>query len=276
MVSILTGSEHSPLRPTCGNRAELRYPVDNGATYKTAGRDDSDGPNFVELAKVMRKELDSYGEEAGKEVEMSIAVPSKPVDMIAYNMTDVTSGLDKTLDFWNLMLYDYLNRRDNVTNYHAGAAVIEQNLNIWHGELGIKSEKLNLGYPMYAKWFRIQGSCTSDPPIGCPMGNEYEDAQGEDSGDSGTVTFNSETNDKQDMWTIFNAFDEGGFSDDTAMASATVKDNVFWTWLSPKDISASCSKYIDQAGGVMVWSLNQDSEGVSGGPHIKAVAGCVA
>lgn len=88
----------------------LRYPVNNGANYllpatdpTSRRRDDTDGPNFVLLAKEIRKQLDVYGTAANKKPFMSIAVPSKPIDMVAYQVPDTVAGLDGVVDFWNLM-----------------------------------------------------------------------------------------------------------------------------------------------------------------------------
>lgn len=86
-----------------------RYPGGNGQNYKvngTEGRplDESDGPKFVEAAAEIRKQLDALGQELGKPMTLSIAVPAKPVDLIVFNNTEVSMGLDASLDYWNLMV----------------------------------------------------------------------------------------------------------------------------------------------------------------------------
>lgn len=65
--------------------------------------DDTDGPNFVLLAQEVRKQLTEYGTQVGKSPFMSIAVPSKPIDMVAYQVPATASGLDAVVDWWNLM-----------------------------------------------------------------------------------------------------------------------------------------------------------------------------
>jgi hypothetical protein len=75
------------------------------------GLDETDGPNFVLAAAEIRKQLDALGEELGKPMTLSIAVPSKPVDMIVYNKTEVTKGLDEYVDYWNLMVREMTVRR---------------------------------------------------------------------------------------------------------------------------------------------------------------------
>jgi chitinase len=71
--------------------------------------------------------------------------------------------------------------------------------------------------------------------------------------------------------------DEATTQDAGAGASswADVKNRMFWTWTSPKDIEQSCADHMQDVGGVMVWSINQDENGAIGGPHMAAIAGCL-
>jgi GH18 family chitinase len=71
--------------------------------------------------------------------------------------------------------------------------------------------------------------------------------------------------------------DEATAYDAAAGASswADVKNRMFWTWTSPKDIQQSCDDHMKDVGGVMVWSINQDENGATGGPHMDAIAGCL-
>jgi GH18 family chitinase len=67
-------------------------------------RDDSDGPNFVLAAQEIRTKLDALGEKLKKPMTLSIAVPARPADLLAYNQTTTTKGLDAVVDYWNLMV----------------------------------------------------------------------------------------------------------------------------------------------------------------------------
>jgi hypothetical protein len=60
-----------------------------------------------------------------------------------------------------------------------------------------------------------------------------------------------------------------------ASSRADTKNRMFWTWTSPKDIQQSCVDHMKDVGGVMVWSINQDENGATGGPHMEAIAGCL-
>lgn len=54
--------------------------------------------------------------------------------------------------------------------------------------LGFSSEKVNLGFPFYAKWFTTAAGVTCNSPIGCPT-ELLEYANGTDTGKSGATTF---------------------------------------------------------------------------------------
>ena len=96
------------LRPSfIGNRSRVlspRFPVDNGQNYllttsdPSARRyDPSDALNFVLLMNATRAALPS-------DKLLSIDVPARHPDMIAYNMTSIVAGLDASVDWWNLIL----------------------------------------------------------------------------------------------------------------------------------------------------------------------------
>lgn len=66
--------------------------------------DATDGPNFVLAAQEIRKQLDALGQKVGKPMTLSIAVPARPADLLAYNVTETSKGLDASVDYWNLMV----------------------------------------------------------------------------------------------------------------------------------------------------------------------------
>ncbi|KAL5120800.1 hypothetical protein ACEQ8H_001281 [Pleosporales sp. CAS-2024a] len=118
---------------------------------------------------------------------LSIAVPGKSVDMIAYTKENGPK-IWPSVDFINVMSYDLMNRRDNVTKHHTSvvgsAACIERYLAI-----GCPPEKINLGMAYYAKYFTIKGTCTNNPPLGCPIVLAEDPVTGKDALTSGAWTF---------------------------------------------------------------------------------------
>ena len=134
---------------------------------------------------------------------------------------------------------------------------------------------------MYAKWFDASTTCTADPPIGCVLGVVYEfPNNGSDTYRSGPAWWNTANN------TVFTTITD--LNKRVASSSTSLKDytndvgasawfdtanSLFWTWVSPADITKTCQAYKSKVRGMSVWSLNQDS---SGFPHLKAISQCLA
>lgn len=255
--------------------------MNNGESYKLPETDPKarpyykeDAQNYVELMRLIRKEL-------GNTYILSHAVPGRPADLVAYNMTGIVTGLDESVDWWNLMTYDFINRRDSQTGHHAGGSVIEANLAMYKG-LGVPKEKINIGFPMYAKWFILQTPCTSGTSgLGCAMG-PFENEVGKDNDKSGTSVWNTAlhltgTPEALLASQTFPSVPWLTSSDDNAIASSyyNTTASMFWTWLSPSDIEKACKKYKDEGAGIFLWSLNQDTGAAAGGDHIAAMARCL-
>jgi chitinase len=149
----------------------------------------------------------------------------------------------------------------------------------------------NIGFAFYAKFFTLSNStsvdCTNEGGLGCDI-YPAEGPTGQDLGTSGSWRFNLAQNEPStnvDMdytnklaAASWNAMPEDSMTHNvTAGASswADVQNRMFWTWTSPKDIEQSCADHMKDVGGVMVWSINQDTNGAGGGPHMAAVAGCL-
>lgn len=142
---------------------------------------------------------------------------------------------------------------------------------------------------MYAKWFQLTpeqtAACPVNNPIGCAMG-PYE---GAGALLSGVWTWNEALNLPPSIGTNHTAASKLGetsakgrdwnaFDDKTALGSATVDvtNRVFWTWMTPYDIGETCAKWHQKLAGTMYWSMLQDSDVLTGGPHVKALQKCVA
>jgi len=221
------------------------------------------------------------------------------------------------VDFVNLMSYDLKNRRDNVTGHHSSVQGCLETINNYSA-IGLKPEKMNLGFAYYAKWFTTAAdaaaTCAANP-IGCPM-VPLENADGSDDGKSGDMTFETAnmapppTNlttstdgscgfDAAKKCTTGNCCSQYGFcgSTDVFCSSGCQSDygickgvdvlaswrkaqkdgltdqvaggqyywdsdaNLFWTWDTPTLILRKFSEIVveKQLGGVMAWSLGEDT-----------------
>ncbi|KAK0390035.1 hypothetical protein NLU13_3608 [Sarocladium strictum] len=245
---------------------DYEYPGGNGADWKQV-------PNQAREFEIKAfPMLLSQVKTAIGDKELSIAVPGRQVDMIAFT-DEQTNKIDKVVDHVNVMTYDLMNRRMNQTCHHT--SIVDSAVSIdTYIERGIDASKLSLGIAFYAKWFTTaQGiECTS--PIGCPT-EMLEAADGSDTGLSGAVTF--ETSNYQDGggWGVPPSFS-------TAMANGMTDEQnggawfwdaesrLFWTWDTPALIARKFTEIVESRGlgGVFAWSLTEDSHDWS---HFRAM-----
>lgn len=109
-----------------GKSTDLRrYPGGNGENYKVPEgqpdyhpNDPTDLDNYINLLSALRTAFDQYG------YILSATLPSRPADIDIGYPADKLQLMDPSVDFWNLMSYDHLNRRDNVTDFQAGGEVV--------------------------------------------------------------------------------------------------------------------------------------------------------
>lgn len=241
----------------------------------TRPKSDCDSKNNVLLMQSVRQKLDALIALPGNTIKkyyLSLAVPAIEGDMLAYDSTTAPE-IDKVVDFWNLMTYDYTNRRSATAEHQAGGGVIKKVV-AKYKSLGLSGQKLNMGFPMYAKWFSLakasSTSCTAAQPIGCSFGaGTFEDpTTGADMGASGTVMFNNDLNSAKDMgvgpytttkdlnvYTSWGLVNTTGVNDATNQATAAydATNKIWWSWVTGANVKAACQASLADVGGVMMW-----------------------
>lgn len=80
---------------------------------------------------------------------ISTAVPGLPGDMLTFTKTTILA-ISASLDLLNVMTYDLMNRRDNVTKHHTGIAQSLTAINAYRGE-SISTNKISLGFAFCIK-----------------------------------------------------------------------------------------------------------------------------
>ncbi|WVR03614.1 hypothetical protein IAU60_000606 [Kwoniella sp. DSM 27419] len=219
---------------------------------------------------------------------VDITSPYGHVDSEAFDK-DMFTELDKSIDFYNLMTYDYVNRYDNKTGHASGGEVVQKTID-WYKKNGIDMTKTNIGFEMSAKFFQLQpGYQCENKPLGCDMGGvAFFETDGKDNNKSGWMRYNPDVDATLSLvegasikqvarpsWAS-KGTDDHDFPDALANAWLDETNNVFWSWTSPENNKKVCEKYKSEVGGVMFWAINQDENGMKGGPHIKALADCMA
>lgn len=169
-------------------------------------------------------------------------------------------------DLPKVMTYDLMNRRDNVTNHHTSVAGSKSTVETYI-QRGMTPSKMNLGFAFYAKWFTTKDGVECNEPTGCPTAM-LEAPDGTDTGLSGAITFEAEN---YNGGAFVNAMNNG--KEDSDQGGQWYWDSsakVYWTWDTPNLIARKFSEIVstNKLGGVMAWSLAQDSHDWS---HFKAM-----
>ncbi|CZT12653.1 related to class V chitinase [Rhynchosporium graminicola] len=165
-----------------GADMDFEYPGGNGADYKQK-------PNSSKVSQIETWPLLLAAIRAalGKDKLLSIAAPALQRDMIAYT-PEKAAAIFEPVDFVNIMTYDLITRRDNMTKHHtdvAGSlAAVEYYLDVLH----LPPVKANLGFAFYAKYFSTDPAAPCETGLGCET-VLLEDENGKDTGKSGALTF---------------------------------------------------------------------------------------
>jgi GH18 family chitinase len=191
---------------------------------------------------------------------MSAAVPGLPRDMLAFTHDTVPEILE-SVNFFNVMTYDLMNRRDNVTKHHTG---VQESLIAIDAylERGVPSDRANLGLAFYVKGFRIEvGVDCQIEPIGCATGLMEDPETGADLGK--TVGFSWYDEVPSELSASFAKALEHGVYDEKAGGHYywDESERLFWTWDNPDAIKRKLPKIFGgkKLGGVFAWGLGEDA-----------------
>nr|AIT18914.1 chitinase [Hirsutella thompsonii] len=117
--------------------------------------------HFVQLLSAVRNELDAYTQRLGncQRLELTVACPAGSQN---YQKMDI-GGMDRLLDFWNLMAYDYAGSWDSLSGHQANiypsgdrpastpfstVAAVD-----YYISQGVHPSKIVLGMPLYGRAF---------------------------------------------------------------------------------------------------------------------------
>lgn len=193
---------------------------------------------------------------------MSAAVPGLPRDMLAFTPKTVPLIME-SVDFLNVMTYDLMNRRDNVTKHHTGVQLSLDSVAEYMRN-GARADKLNLGFAFYAKYFRISPDnheiCLRNP-VGCPTGLMEDPETGGDLGKTGGFSWHdSVPGDVEDSFSraltdgTYDKVNGGYYYFDTAQ-------DLWWTFDNPDAVLHKFPSIVqaEKLGGVFAWGLGEDA-----------------
>ncbi|KAJ5124162.1 uncharacterized protein N7515_007987 [Penicillium bovifimosum] len=266
---------------------DWEYPGGNGQDYKQ--HPNSEKVDEIETYPLF---LEAMRKAIGDKI-LSIAVPGRKQDFIAFTK-EQSPKIFKSVDMVNVMSYDLINRRDNVTGHHSGVQGSLNTVNEYLA-LGADPEQLNLGFAYYAKWFTTDPDSDCDEnPLGCKLAhcrgspkNLKDSSNGQcgfaagakcpsgqccsSSGYCGTTDEFCQAGCLSDYGTCkgvsitasWRKAQQDGKTDDKGGGQYYFdkENNLFWTWDTPEMIDRKFKEIVAEKklGGVMAWSLGEDT-----------------
>ncbi|KAF8865965.1 glycoside hydrolase [Acephala macrosclerotiorum] len=234
---------------------DWEYPGGNGEDYKTV-------PNSQKAWEIEAYPtlLSEIRHALGPDKLISAAVPGLPRDMLAFTPTTI-SLISSSVDFLNIMTYDLMNRRDNVTKHHTGLALSLESINAYL-EAGLEPEKANLGFAFYIKWYKTDpdADCGSHLPT-CKTVLMEDPESGADLGQAGAFSWHDEV--PSELKESFGKALKGLLYDKIRGGNYfwDEKENIFWSWDTPEAILLKFPALVEekQLGGVFAWGLGEDA-----------------
>jgi GH18 family chitinase len=235
----------------------LTAPSGNGEDYKQT-------PNAQKTW-----EIDAYPlllaairESIGPHKLLSAAVPGLLRDMLAFT-PQTEPAIMASVDFLNVMTYDLMNRRDNVTKHHTGTRLSLDSVDLYIRN-GAPPAKLNLGFAFYAKFFRVSTEhheTCSKAPVGCPTGLMEDPATGGDLGRTGGFSWHDAV--PEEVKHSFAQALASGVYDDVGGGYYyfDTDEDIWWTFDTPASILKKFPSVVKarRLGGVFAWGLGEDA-----------------
>jgi GH18 family chitinase len=194
--------------------------------------------------------------------------------MIAFTHSTVPD-IVRSVDFFNIMTYDLMNRRDNITKHHTAVANSLEALKAYV-ERGVPPEKTNLGLAFYVKWFRTAaGVNCSEEPVGCKTELMEDPVTGADLGQAGAFSWHDEV--PRELSKSFRKAEANGVYDETCGGYFywDETERLFWSWDTPEAIRRKVPAIVKEMkpGGVFAWGLGEDAPKFD---HLRAATEAVS
>ena len=189
--------------------------------------------------------------------------------MLAFTKTTIPA-IRASLDFFNIMTYDLMNRRDNVTKHHTGIQSSLVAIDAYE-ERGIAPEKMNLGFAFYLKWFKTDpdGGCEKNP-VGCKTALMENPVTGDDLGKAGAFSWHDpvpkEVSASHKKAMAHGRYDSGS----GGHYYWDPEEYLWWTWDTPDVIAKKFPAIMRKRnlGGAFAWALGEDANDFV---HFKAL-----
>ncbi|KAL5454043.1 hypothetical protein PMIN06_005146 [Paraphaeosphaeria minitans] len=234
---------------------DWEYPGGNGEDYKRSPNSAHtwELPRYPLLLSALRTAL-------GPSKLISAAVPGLRRDMLAFTRTHIPSIM-ASVDFLNIMTYDLMNRRDNVTKHHTGIKNSLEAIDAYIAA-GVEPSKANLGLAFYVKWFKTdpasRQACKAHP-VGCPAALMEDPETGADLGKAGAFSWHDEV--PAELKLSFEKALKDGTYDKDGYFHFDAEEDLFFSFDTPDSIRRKLSQIRKKRklGGVFAWGLGEDA-----------------
>jgi len=243
---------------------DWEYPGGNGEDYKQI--ENSEKEWEIEAYPKILSEIRSA---LGPDKLISAAVPGLRRDMLAFTK-DTVPKISASLDFFNIMTYDLMNRRDNITKHHTGVELSLDAIDAYL-ENGVPPQKANLGFAFYVKWFKTdpQGGCAENP-VGCRTALMEDPLTGRDLGQAGAFSWHDTVPSELEQC-FKKALNEAKYDDiHGGNYYWDSEANIWWSWDTPEAVTRKFPSIVEKMGlgGVFAWGLGEDAPKWT---HLKAL-----
>lgn len=187
-------------------------------------------------------------------------MPGLKRDMLAFTHQTVPRIM-RYVDFLNVMTYDLMNRRDNVTKHHTGVKLSLEAVDAYIAA-GAAPERLNLGFAFYVRWFKTEHeACAKASPIGCPTPQLEDPQTGADLGRGGAFAWHDPV--PANLVDSFSrALRQGTYDEeDGGYYYWDPSEDIWWTFDTVDAIKRKFPAILKRRnlGGVFAWALGEDA-----------------
>ena len=233
---------------------DWEYPGGGGLSSNSVSP--NDGANYGLLLQAVRSKIDALGTSLGREYQISVASPAGPDKIANFNL----AGLAPSVDFFNLMAYDYHGTWENTTGHQAAFTAdpigydIETTVKAYL-DAGVDPGKIVLGAPLYTRGW--QG-----------VANGGDGGYAETTSGKAPGTFEAGVYDYKDLLAQVTDPSSGWqlYWDDTAQASYVYNaaQGIFSSFETPSSIALKAEWAESMGlGGMMFWDISNDAIGSS-------------
>lgn len=192
---------------------------------------------------------------------ISAAVPGLRRDMLAFGK-DNMEIIVQNVDFLNIMTYDLMNRRDNITRHHTGVQLSVEGVKAYL-DAGLPPAMTNLGFAFYIKWFRTDPKARDEcrkNPIGCKTTLMEDPDTGRDMGQAGAFSWVDDV--PSELTKSFAKAMRGGKYDVLGGGHYywDEEEDIWWSWDTEDALLKKFPLVVEKLdlGGVFAWGLGED------------------